>query len=322
MSAAPASLNFAFTLLLTAAVFLLVAGCGNKDPETAIVVVKVDDAEISLRQLNTALAKAKDISPENISHAKLEILNALVNEQLAVNLAMHEKLDQKPEVIGAIQASRNQILARVAMDKILADIPKVSEEDANKYYADHPALFSERRIFTVQEISLARSTAGMNKIRAQVTAAKRMEDIATWLKDNDVEFTMGTSTLPAEQVASEVLPQLLAFREGQIGLFESRDTYTITRLVASRVQAIPSAKAFADIMTMLSNQRAAKAIQQANLDLKAKAKLEYFGEFVGGEAAFKARIEADRKSAMSGDDLNDARAKAEATIVEQGIKGL
>ena len=91
--------------------------------------------------------------------------------------------------------------------------------------------------------------------------------------------------------------------------------------------------------------------------MKARAKLEYFGEFVGSEEAFKARAEAEAKSAAEqqaqlknqplseGDAIAEQLAKqeaektardkaralsgtwqapsrAEAIIVEQGIKGL
>ncbi|RFO97989.1 peptidyl-prolyl cis-trans isomerase, EpsD family [Rhodoferax lacus] len=322
MYALSVSPRFVLGLCVVGAAALLAAGCGNKDPMAAQVVATVDGADINLRQLNEMLAKTPDITPENISHAKTEILGTLVEQQLAVNLAITNKLDRKPEVANAIEASRREILARAAMDQLAADLAPVGEEEAKRYYAEHPALYAERRIFTLQEIVLKKSTPGMDKLRAQVGTAKRMEEVAAWLKDKKVDFQTTEGTRAAEQIPMEVLTKLQRFKDGQMGLIEGRDAYTVVRLVSSIAQPIAASKILPAITAFLSNQHAAATIKQAKLDMKKNAKLEYFGEFVGGEAAFKAGRKALVQSEADEEAQINARAKAEATIVEQGIKGL
>lgn len=359
MSYSLASPDFIFAIFLTVA--LLVVGCGNKDPETQQVIASVDGADINMRQMGEMLSNSQGVTPENISTVKLQILDTLVEQQLAVNLALSKKLDRKPEVLGAIEASRREILAQAVWDQIAADLPLVSEDDAKKYMADNPALFSERRIFSLQEITLKKASVDLNQIQTQVSSTKRLEDILAWLKDKKIEFDFGTAIRPAEQVPSAQLSRFQGLKEGQIILVDDADVLTVTRLVSVRSQPIPSAKALPVAVTFLSRQRVLDAISRAKLDMRTNAKLTYLGEFAGEEKAFKARAEADAKMAAAVDEhlrakdkaANDALAeqmanqqadskaeqdardkarfgpgkwqaptKAEAIFLEQGIKGL
>lgn len=315
MSSSLASPDLVFALFL--AMTLLVAGCGAKDPETLQVVASVDGADVNMRQMNDMFAKSQGVTTENISDVRLQVLDALVEQQLAVNLALSQKLDRKPEVLSAIEASRREILAQAVWDQIAADLPLVSEDDGKKYLADNPALFSERRVFSLQEITLKSAATDGDQIRAQVATAKRMEDVVTWLKDKKIPFDFGTAIRPAEQISPAVLPKLQALKEGQIILVDDADVLTVTRLVSARLQPIPTARALPVAIAFLGQQRAADAINRAKLNMRTNAKLAYLGEFAGGEKAFKARAEADTKMAAAVDAHVKARAKAESEALAE-----
>ena len=291
------SLSFAFTrflaiTLLSGATVLVVTACSKKEKSATQVVASVDGEEISVHQINSVLSKARGISPENLPKAKAEILGGLVEQQLAINLATSKKLDRTPEVVAAIEAARREILARAAMEQIASAQPKPTDEEARKYYTDHPALFSERRVYNLQEIALA-----------------------GWLKEKKVEFTVNSGTRPAEQLPLEVLPKLHAFKDGQIGLVEAKDNNLIVRVVASRVQPVTEAQALPTIKVFLANQRGAESVKLAKDEMKAKAKIEYFGEFAGGEEAYKAKAEAEAKAAKESAEQAKAKAKTDADAI-------
>ena len=317
-----APLRSVLVVCLSCATLWLASGCSNKDPEAAKIVANVDGEEINLRQLNALLARAQDVTPENIASVKADILGNLVEQQLAVNLALAKKLDRKADVANAIDASRREILARAALDQIIADAPKVGEEEAKRYYNDNPALFAERRIYTLQEWVFKKPMASADKIRAQLASSNRADAMAAWLKDKKLEFSNSSRTLAAEEIPAATLSKLQTYKDGQIGLFESHSAYTLIQVLSARAQPLSMPRALPAITALLENQHGTDAIKQAKLDMKASAKLEYFGEFAGGEAAFKAGTKVASVSAVEGDDQIEARAKAEAKIVEQGIKGL
>jgi EpsD family peptidyl-prolyl cis-trans isomerase len=294
---------------------LFITACGKKDKAATQVVASVDGEEVTVQQINGVLSKARGITPENLPKAKVDILGGLVEQQLAINMATSKKLDRSPEVVAAIENARREILARAALEQIAAAQTKPTDEEAKKYYSEHPELFSERRVFNLQEIALGKKVADLGQIRTQVASAKTMEDLAAWLKDKKIEFVTNAGARPAEQVPLEVLPKLHAFKDGQIGLIEGKDGYLIMRVVASRVQPVTEAQALPTIKVFLGNQRGAEAVKLAKDEMKAKAKIEYFGEFAGGEAAFKAKAEADAKAALDSAEQAKVKARADADAV-------
>jgi hypothetical protein len=225
---------------------------------------------------------------------------------------MSKKLDRTPEVVAAIEAARREILARAALEQIASAQTKPTDEEAQKYFAEHPALFSERRIFNLQEIAIGKTVDGIDQIRVHAASVKSMEEMASWLKDRKIEFSVNGGTRPAEQLPLEILPKLHAFKDGQIGLVETKEGYLIVRVVASRLQPVTEAQALSTIKVFLSNQRGAEAVKLAKDEMKAKAKIEYFGEFAGGEVAYKAKAEADAKAATEAVAQAKAKAKADA----------
>lgn len=301
-------------LICASAVVILVAACGKKDGATTQVVASVDGQEISVHQINSVLSKARGVTPENLPRAKAEILGGLVEQQLAINIAVDKKLDRTPDVVAAIESAKREILARAALEQITAALPKPTDEEAKKYYAENPALFSERRVFNLQEISFGKATPRVDQIRARAATASSIEEMAAWLKEQNVNFSINSGVRPAEQLPLEVLPKLHAFKDGQIGFLESQDGYLIMRVAASRAQPVSEVQALPTIKLFLANQRGAEAIKIAKAEMKAKAKIEYFGEFVGGEVALKAKAEEEAKTAAQAQI--DAQAKAKATADE------
>lgn len=287
-----------------------VSGCSKKDKSATQVVASVDGEEISVHQINGVLSKATGISPENLPKAKADILGGLVEQQLAINMAISKKIDRTPEVVAAIESAKRDIIARAALEQIAATLPKPTDEEAQQYFAQNPALFSQRRLFSLQELAVRKPNSETERIRVKVAAAKSIDEVQTWLKENQIEFAANSGVRPAEQIPLEVLPQLQAFKDGQLGLIESKDAYLVMRLVASRSQPVTEVQALPTIKTFLFNQRSTEAIKLAKADMKTKAKIEYFGEFAGGEAVYKAKAEADVKAAA--DAAGQAKAKAAA----------
>ena len=306
-------------LALVLCVGLGLAACGKTKlgADATQVAAKVDGEEISVHQINAVLARAQGVTQDNVLKTKQDILLGLVDQQIAINLALKDKLDRTPAVVQAVEEAKREILARAAVSKMTEALPKPTDEEAQAYYAANPALFAQRRIFNLQEIGLPKTTPNMDAVRAKVAATKNMEELVTWLRANNVPFSANGSSRAAEQIPLETLPKLHQFKDGQIGLLEANDTFTIVHLVASRTAAVTQEQALPKIKVFLMNQRSATEIKKQKDILKAAAKVEYLGEFAGGEAAFKAKAEADAKAALANQDQAQAKAKADADALAQ-----
>ena len=130
----------------------IAAGCGKSDDKKAAtqVAAKVNSDEITVHQINNVLARAPNVTPEVAERAKREILDKLIDQQLAQQQAIEKKLDRSPNVLQVLEAAKTEILARAYLEQIAAAQPKPTPEEAKKYYAEHPELFARRRVFNLE----------------------------------------------------------------------------------------------------------------------------------------------------------------------------
>ena len=298
--------------VLAAVLPIVITGCGKKDKAATQTVAIVDGEEISVHQINSVLSKVSGVSPESLPKVKREILDGLVEQQLAINLATSTKLDRSPEVVSAIENAKREIIARAALEHIRNAQPKPTDDEVKAYFTAHPELFSQRRVFNLQEIALDKATPNLAEIRSKVATAKTLEEVADWLTQQNIGFKPSAGARAAEQIPLEVLPKLHEFKDGQMGLVEGNEANFILRVVASKSMPITEAQAQPRIKVFLANQRGAEAIKREKVAMKAKAKVEYLGEFAGGEAAFKAEAEAKAKAAAEAKASAEAKAKADA----------
>jgi EpsD family peptidyl-prolyl cis-trans isomerase len=277
-------------LLTTALVAGLVglSACGKKDapPLATQVAAKVGSEEISVHQINQVLSRSNTngATPEAVKAMSREVLEKLIDQQLAVDQATEAKLNRTPEVVAQLEAAKRDILARAYIQSLTSALAKPSPEDLKKYYTDHPQLFSERRVFNVQEIVAPAAPGVADDLRAAAASNKPMEQIAAELKAKDIKFSGGSATRAAEQIPLEVLPKVHALKDGQTTVFETPQSITLLHLVASQNAPVLEAAALPRIEQFLANQRAGEAVAARLKALRASTTVTYLGDFAGSEA--------------------------------------
>jgi len=292
----------------------LAAGCGKdegKKPATQ-VVAKVNSDEITVHQLNSILDRAPKVAPEAADRAKREILDRLIDQQLAVQQAIHKKLDRSPAAQRALEAARSEILARVYLEQIAAAQPRPTPEETKKYYAEHPELFAQRRVFSLEEIALSADAGLGAELRQRAAKSRSLREIAEWLQSRGVRFVPNRGVRAAEQIPLELLPKLQGAKDGDILVIEAGNGWQVIRVVASRTEPVDEAAATPRIEQFLSNRRASEAIAREMKQLKAGAKIEYVGEYAAGAAGAEAKAKAEAKARAQAEAEAKAKAEAEA----------
>lgn len=310
-------------LAITAAVVaILVAACGEKSSENKAatqVAVKVNDSEISVHQVNAVLSRAPALPPEQASMARKEVVDRLVNQQLAIDQATEKKLDRTPEVLTAIESAKREILARAYLDTIAASQPKPTPEEIKKYYDEHPQLFANRRVFQIQELLVERKPEVLEGLRQMVASAKNLDEMSAWLKTKNIQFRGNVEVSAAEQIPLEVLPKIAELKDGQSILLERPQAVLVMRVVASQSAALDEAAASPRIQQFLANERGQKAVDAEFKRLKAAAKIEYQGEF----AALATAAPSSAAQAESAKPAAAPTAPAPAIPgLEKGVAGL
>src|SRR5688500_14081810 len=133
--------------LAALALCVALAGCGKSDEKKVAtqVAARVNSEEITVHQVNNVLARTPNLAPEAAARAKRQVVDRLIDQELAVQQALEKKLDRSPEVLQAMEAAKAEILARAYLRHVAQAQAKPTPEEIKKYYAEHPHLFSQRR---------------------------------------------------------------------------------------------------------------------------------------------------------------------------------
>ena len=261
---------------------LSTASCGKSEKTPATqVAAKVNSEEISIHQLNHIITRANATAstPEQMQRIRKGLLERLIDQQLLIDLAVAKKLDRSPEIMMAIDAAKRDILARAYLEQIATAQPKPATEEVQKYIAENPALFAERRVYALQEIMLPQTEGIAGQLREMIAAGKSMEEVAKWLGGKAIKFAGGSTSRTAEQIPLELLSKLHALKDGQGLVTESEQGITAIRLVNSQAAPVTGEAASTRVQQFLTNQRATKTAEEEIKKAREKAKIVYVGEF-------------------------------------------
>ncbi len=310
--------------LVVLSAVLVLGGCGNKNPEekkvATQVAAKVNKEEISVHQINNVLARAGNVKPEQAKQASRQVLDKLIEQELLIQQAVEKKLDRDPRVMQAIEASRREILAKAYLEQVAGNAAKPDDATVKNFYERNPALFSQRRVYNLQELVVAAKPEQVAAIQEQVQQSRSMAELAKYLKDSNIQFTTNAGVKSAEQLPMEILPKLHELKDGQTAVLPSPAGLTLVHIAGSQQRPLDEAAARPFIEQFLTNQKRAETATAEIRQLKEKAKIEYVGEFAqgmptSGETPQSKPAAAQQSAPGAGDKTSDK-------ALEKGIQGL
>jgi EpsD family peptidyl-prolyl cis-trans isomerase len=275
----------ALLLAALAAAALLTACGGDKGDKASQTAAKVNKEEITVHQINFVLQRQPGLKPEQAEMAGRQVLERLIDQELAVQKAQEQKLDRDPGVVQQIEAAKREIIARAYADRIGAALAKPTNEEITRYYGEKPALFKERRIYSLQELNIEAKPEQFEAVRAKLSASKNVNEFVDFLRSNDFHFTGNQAVRAAEQLPLASLDGIAKMKDGDSIVTPTPAGMTVLTLVGSRSQPVDEARARAPIEAFLLNQRKADAVQKDLKALRDSSKIEYVGKFAEPAAA-------------------------------------
>jgi EpsD family peptidyl-prolyl cis-trans isomerase len=205
----------AFLLMLLS---VALAACNaEKLPETQVFASANGD-ELSIHQINFALDK---LSPKVATVAERDALaEKLIDRQLAVQAASQKGLDRRPDVMMRLEEARRDILAAAYAEEIAGAFDKPTREAVARYYAEHPALFSERKIYRLREIVLPSDSPALDETRDGLNKKVDLSTIVANLRQSSGSYTDQAVLRSAEQLPIEVADQLVKVKRGETISFQ------------------------------------------------------------------------------------------------------
>lgn len=262
---------------------VLLAACGDKkDKPASQTAAKINKSEVTVHQINFVLQQQRNIRPEQADAASKQILERLIDQELALQKADDLKLDRDPRVVQQLEAAKREIIARAYLEKVGEAAPKPTPEEIKKYYEDKPALFKERRVYSIQEIAIEARPDQVPALRDKLAASKNVNEFVEFLKANEFKFAGNQAVRAAEQLPLQSLDAFAKMTDGQAMLNQAPNGVQVVVLAGSRSQPVGEEQARPAIEQFLLNERRRKLIEEDVKAMRAAAKIEYVGKFAEG----------------------------------------
>ena len=309
---APAVAMLVLTMLVSV---LTLSACdlAKKDKINSQTAAKVNKEELTIHQVNYVLQQQRGLKPEQMESASRQVLDRLIDQELALQKAEELKLDRDPKVVQQLQASRREIIARAFAEKTGDAAAKPTAEEVKKYFDENPALFKERRIYSIQELLIEAKPEQIDTLKDALRQTKNTADFIEYLKAKNYKFSGSQAVRPAEQIPMTMLPSFAKLRDGQAMLTPSVNGAQVIVLAGSRSEPIDDARAKPVIEVFLTNEARRRLLEGEIKNLRGAAKIEYVGKF--------ADMAASAASVASGSTTGSSVAKDSAAI-NSGLSGL
>ncbi len=284
-----------------------ITGCDKKQNTSsqanAKVIAQVNGTKLTEDQVQTALQRIPNLDKNRTKEASLQIARSLVEQELLAQKAEQEKLPDDPKVKDMLEAARKQVLAQAYMEKKLGPPALPTPGEITAYYNQHPELFSQRKLYRLQEVAIKAPASEHEAIRAQLAAAKSLNDFAAWLKTKNYPINATQEIKAAEQLPAPLLAKFQSMPDGQATIIAAPDGLIILMLAGSQLQPVTEEQAKPAIERVVQAQKRQQAAKQELDKLKAAAKIEYMGDYV--EAGKKDSVSAPNAASTPPSDTTD-----------------
>jgi len=256
---------------LVAAVGL--TACGDKEKKAGQSLVRVDGEEITVFLLNEELQRA-NVQPGQQEAASKQLLESLIDRQLIIAEAVRTKVDRTPNVMGAIERAKAQIITQAYLQGITAKIAKPSKAEIDDYFQKNPALFTKRKQFEMKVIAIASSDLN-DDLKLAIDSAKSLDEVAAWLTKHDVKFLTGKGTRSSADFPSEMATTLLNMPMGKMFIVNEGDKSMIASVVNIKETPVTAKDTAAQIEQYLFNKKTKEVAATEIAHLCSLAKIEY-----------------------------------------------
>jgi EpsD family peptidyl-prolyl cis-trans isomerase len=240
----------------------LLAGCDKKgDLPKGQVVATVDGTDITVHELNSEIALAQ--APASVPRKTIEqaALQRIVERRMLADIAKKQGLDKNPNFILAERRTGEGLLVQALQASIAQKVPQVSTAEAEKFVADNPAQFADRKIFIIDQIQFLRPA---NIASIGLEPAKTMADVVRVLTAANVEFRRAPTSIDTLAVAPALTKA--------ISTIVARDPHEVF-MFADQPRGAPAPVMYINEITEIQSQpfTGPKAVQLAQRQLQQQA---------------------------------------------------
>ncbi len=261
------------------AVVLLAACSKSKPVDETQIAARVNKGEISVHQVQYALQRQPRLVAAQPQTAARRVLDSLIEQELAAQAARSDGLETDPAVVQAMEAAKREVLARSYQDRLAAKAVSASTDEVDRYYDSRPALFQERRLYTLQEFSVDASPEESAGLQALLKNAKSVDEIGEALGKSGMRSRSRQFVQSAEEMPLGLLESVAKLQVGQWVLTQLSGSPRIYVILGAQAAPMNRNTARPAIEAYLLGERKRELVASEMKNLRERAQVVYQGTF-------------------------------------------
>jgi EpsD family peptidyl-prolyl cis-trans isomerase len=231
---------FRYSVIIGICAALSVSCTRNADqapPSNGQVVARVGSESVATLELDNELRLAKvPVEKRQDPAVVKQVLGEIVLRKYLVEQALKAKLDQEPDVLLDVMRAREQVLASAYMARQVAHVV-IARSDIDKFIAENPAKFSDRRLLTVDQIRFALGS-NVEEIVAANKSAVSLDEIDKKLTSMDVAHNRSIGELSEGDLTEKLAHALEAGKPDGVFLARSGPNGTYFKVKSTEARPL------------------------------------------------------------------------------------
>jgi EpsD family peptidyl-prolyl cis-trans isomerase len=178
-----------------------------------------------------------------------------------------------------MEAAKREVLARAYHDALADAASLPSSAEVDRYYESMPALFAQRRFYTVQDSQVEGRADELVAIVPKVEAAADADQALDVLREAQVRVTTRRLSVSPEDVPLALVDRLAGLRDGQSLMLAQPGGARVITVLSSAPAPLAREAARPRIQAFLANERKRKAVRDGMKSLRDQATIQYRGAF-------------------------------------------
>ena len=249
---------------LTALCCLAIGACrfpglpGSAKAPSGQVVATVGDKEITLRELEVELNGVNTPDAKTRKAAEQQALQLVVARTILAQEARKEQLDKTPDFALQQQRTIDALLVQSLQAKLAATVPAPSDEEAQRFIADHPDIFAQRKVFVVDTIRMA-PPKDPNLING-LKPLKTLPQVEDYLTSNHVDHGRTSGNIDAVGIDPALVDKIAKLPPNEVFLYPANGVLLVNQIRETHVVPFEGDQATKYALAVLKRQRTQEAV--------------------------------------------------------------
>jgi EpsD family peptidyl-prolyl cis-trans isomerase len=196
----------------------------------------------------------------------------MVTRKYLLSQAMTAKLDREPNVLLELLRAREQVLGNAYISRaVSAKLSAISRADIEKYVANNPLKFANRKVMTVEQIGFPLG-ANPQAVLDATKNASSLEEVDQKLTAMGIPHNRSMGTVNSSEIPDELMNNMRAKKADDVFFVRSGQNGVFLKVKSEETQPLEGEAAFNTARQIMRNDllKAETGILQVSANMEAK----------------------------------------------------